>query len=129
MWPAGKVPNRTCEEYIPICVICFKIRSNPKILRLTSKKTNAAGIPPLFFPQGSFADNKFRGKSLTMKVCNICIPSGQNRQKTVRRRAFMLIRHSKYSAILSKIHFYRLLFATSAFCVILQLILLFNYFV
>jgi len=36
--------------------------------------------------------------------------SGKNRQKTVWSSAFLLIRHSKYSAILWKIHFYRLLF-------------------
>jgi len=30
-------------------------------------------------------------------------PSGQNRQKTVWRSVFWLIRHSKYSAMLSKI--------------------------
>jgi len=33
------------------------------------------------------------------------IPSGQNRMS-----AFLLIRHSKYSTVLSKIHSYRLLF-------------------
>jgi len=33
-------------------------------------------------------------------------------EKTVWRRAFLLLPHSKYSAMLSKIHFYRLLLPT-----------------
>jgi len=36
-------------------------------------------------------------------------PSGQNLQKKTGRSAFLLIRRSKYSAVLSKTHSYRLL--------------------
>jgi len=39
-------------------------------------------------------------------------PSGQNRQKkNSQKGAFLLILHSKYSVVLSKIHSYRLLLA------------------
>jgi len=38
-------------------------------------------------------------------------PSGKNRQKSSLKECVFLIRHLTYSAILSKIHFYRLLFS------------------
>jgi len=46
----------------------------------------------------------------TPPVSHVCYPVGKIAKKTVWSSVFLLIRHSNYIAMLSKIHSYRLLF-------------------